>query len=129
MKQQERPSQRQWSWHRLATLASPSSWTRWWRAKQLKRAERRLRPLAIPLAAALSRLEAQHLETRLLVMELVERPTPSPGMSPLQAEMHHKEVTSLLLELLQETQPDPETELGRLIGLSPPKTSPPSSGS
>lgn len=82
----------------------------------------------LPVAEAMRRLEARQQETRALVEQLALRdPQPAPVLSPVQAEMHHREVTSLLLELLQATQPEPTAELAQRIGLPTPPPSRPSS--
>lgn len=83
-------------------------------------------PALLPVAEAMQRLEARQRETRALVEQLALKEHPLP-VSPVQAELHHKELTSLLLELLQETQPNPVEQLAEMVGLPMPPPSSPSS--
>ncbi len=69
------------------------------------------------------RLDQRQQETRSLMEQLVLVPSPA-TVSPVQAELMHREVTSLLMELLQATQPEPLQEIARLSGLPLPSPSP-----
>lgn len=65
-----------------------------------------------------------------LILQLLEHREAQPLQLPLtavQAELQHKELTELLLELLSSQQPEPGAEIARLIGLPPQPTSSPSS--
>lgn len=119
------PAERPPSWLRRVTQRSASSWTSWRRtwterrlARKRRQVERLLLPLMLPVAEAMRRLEARQAETRALVeqLALVQHPLP---VSPVQAELMHREVTGLLLELLQATQPDPVDQLSDLLSGQP----------
>lgn len=79
----------------------------------------------LPVQQAMLRLEARQAETRALLEQLVLKQEPA-TLSPVQAEMQHREVMGLLLELLQEMQPDPVEQVSALLSgpLPPPPTAP-----
>jgi hypothetical protein len=101
-------------------------------AKREARLVRKLRAplhlLLTPLAAEVIRLGQvqeqmlqllEHREQKPLVVEV--------PLTAAQAERQHREVTSLLLELLQATQPNPVEQLAEMVGLPMPPPSSPSS--
>lgn len=89
--------------------------------------------LALPLAAALQRMsDRQELLLRMVEEQLLHPPVTLPEQQPAtatQVELQHRETVSLLMELLQETQPNPLEEIFRLSGPAPATNSLPSSDS
>lgn len=80
----------------------------------------------LPVVEAVQRLEARQRETRALVEQLALKEPPA-TLGPVQAELQHRELVSLLMELLQETQEPPELDLARRLGLPTGLTSSPGS--
>lgn len=91
----------------------------------MRRLRAPLHLLLTPLAEEVIRLGAQQQEILGRQQEALDRLLARPlPVSPVQAELMHREVTSLLLDLLQETQPDPVEQLAETLGLMPPPSSP-----
>ena len=88
--------------------------------RRAERLQRRLSPL-------LAQVTTEQAEQRLLLMQvqegllvLLQKQAAQPvALSPVQAELQHRETQALLLELLQATQPDPVAEISRLAGRPP----------
>lgn len=115
------------SWLRAVTRSSARSWTRLRRrirerreARQVRRLQAPLHLLLTPLAQEVIRLGERQEQVQAAqqeaVLRLLERQSQAP-MTAVQAELQHREVVSLLLELLQETQEPPELALARMVGL------------
>jgi hypothetical protein len=91
----------------------------------VRRLQAPLHLLLTPLAEELMRLGQEQREVLALQQAAVERLLARPlPVSPVQAELHHREVTSLLLELLQETQPSAEEQLLQVTASMPLSSSP-----
>ena len=87
--------------------------------------QQHLEALAHPMLLAMGRLDDRQRETRGLVEQLVLLPQEQ----PVTAELRHRELTALLMEVLQALQPPPEQEIAQQLGLPVPPTSRPSSAS
>lgn len=99
------------------------------RETRARRRQEKLLAALEPVRLAVLRLAAAQQETRALVEQLALRPEPSlPAVvSPVQAEMQHRETQALLLELLDSLRPPAEEQVLSL--LTGRQTPPPSSRS
>lgn len=94
-----------------------------------RRRQERLLAAMEPVREAVLRLAQEQQRLRELMEQLVLRPE-RPTLSPVQAEMQHRETQALLLDLLDSLQPKAEEQLtGLLSGRPTPPPTPRASDS